>query len=60
MGYETESNKRTNKTKNKDELTDTDNSVVVTRGLGDSKGKGDPVHGDRKRFGFACWAHDAM
>lgn len=42
MGYKTESNKQTNKTK----LIDTDDGMVVTRGKGLMKDKWSQIHGE--------------
>ena len=53
--------KATNK---KQKLTDTDNSMVVTRGRhGGSKtvnGKGSQRYGDGRRFDFGWWVHSAI
>lgn len=49
--------------KNKQKFTDTDNSVVVTKGKRDGrlvKGNGCQICGDQKRFDFRLWACNAI
>ena len=62
MYDKTESNRWVNK-KNKENLTDTDDSMVVTRGKGRrevAKCNGTQIHGDRRRLGFGWGVHNAI